>query len=383
MENNKMTPQKTEKAGGVFRTGLKRDLVLVVLLLVFILFPFAFAWITGGSPLEGPAKYWQGQLITFFILAVFAMSYDLVLGYSGILSFGHAAFFGGGAYAISIYYKHVVPVWLESGKFNLQVGNLDLTQAALFIIGILIVCVVVILIGLLFTVVSVRVKGVYFAMITLAMANALYMLVKATDFVKWTGADEGLHGVPFPAWINPNSHRLMFYFITLFFLAAMFLVMRRMVNSPTGRVLVAIRDNESRVSMIGYNPAVYRSVAFLFSGLVAGLAGAFNAIWNLGATPSMASALTTINALIITILGGMGTLIGPILGSAIWQFISQFFFEWFGARWPLVFGILFTLIVMFLPYGIVGTYRARKLGWSKAWKEGWKMMFALFKGKKS
>ena len=110
MENNKMTPQKTEKAGGVFRTGLKRDLVLVVLLLVFILFPFAFAWITGGSPVEGPAKYWQGQLITFFILAVFAMSYDLVLGYSGILSFGHAAFFGGGAYAISIYYKHVVPV---------------------------------------------------------------------------------------------------------------------------------------------------------------------------------------------------------------------------------------------------------------------------------
>ena len=161
----------------------------------------------------------------------------------------------------------------------------------------------------------------------------------------------------------------------------MYLIMRRIVNSPTGRVLVAIRDNESRVSMIGFNPAIYRSVAFMISGLVAGLAGALNAVWNLGATPSMASALTTINALIITILGGMGTLIGPILGAGIWQFISQFFFEWFGARWPLVFGILFVLIVMFLPFGIVGTWNLRKLGWKNAWKKGWKTLASLLKGK--
>ena len=97
--------------------------------------------------------------------------------------------------------------------------------------------------------------------------------------------------------------------------------------------------------------------------------------------PSMASALTTINALIITILGGMGTLIGPILGAGIWQFISQFFFEWFGARWPLVFGILFVLIVMFLPFGIVGTWNLRKMGWKNAWKKGWQKLFGLFRGK--
>ena len=381
MANKTLTPIAAEKTPGKFLSQLKRDSGLLAALIVFILFPFVFAWVTGGSPLVGPSKYWQGQLITFFILAVFAMSYDLVLGYSGILSFGHAAFFGGGAYAMAIFYKHVVPGWLASGKFHVQIGNIDLTQAALFIIALLIVCVVVILIGLLFTVVSVRVKGVYFAMITLAISNALYMLVKATDFVKWTGADEGLHGVPFPDWMNPNANRLAFYMLSLAFLAAMYLVMRRIVNSPTGRVLVAIRDNESRVSMIGFNPAIYRSVAFMISGLVAGLAGALNAVWNLGATPSMASALTTINALIITILGGMGTLIGPILGAGIWQFISQFFFEWFGARWPLVFGILFVLIVMFLPFGIVGTWNLRKLGWKKAWKKGWQKLFGLFRGK--
>jgi branched-chain amino acid transport system permease protein len=376
------TPPVAEKKRSKFAAMLKRDGWLLAALLVFILFPFVFAWVTGGSALQGPSKYWQGQLITFFILAVFAMSYDLVLGYSGILSFGHAAFFGGGAYTIAIFYKHVVPGWLASGKFNIQIGNLDLTQAVIFIIGLLLVCLVIFIIGLVFTVVSARVKGVYFAMISLAIANAFYLLVKATDFVKWTGADEGLHGVPFPEWMNPNINRLSFYMITLAFLAAMYLVMMRIVNSPTGRVMVAIRDNENRVSMIGYNPAVFRSVAFMISGLVAGLAGAFNAVWNLGATPNMASGLTTINALIITILGGMGTLIGPILGAGIWQFISQFFFEWFGARWPLLFGILFVLIVIFLPYGIVGTYRVRKQGWKNVWTQGWDALLGVIKVKR-
>jgi len=378
MTENNLKPTLAERKTGLFAAGLKRDAGLLVMLAIFVAFPFVFSWVTGGSPTAGPSKYWQGQLIAFFILAVYAMSYDLLIGYSGILSFGHAAFFGGGAYAMAIFYKHVVPGWLADGKFSIQIGSLDLTQLVIFLIAMLLVAVVVILIGLLFTIVSVRVKGVYFAMITLAMANALFILSKATDFVEWTGADEGLHGVPFPDWMNPNTHRLTFYFITLGFLVLMYLVMRRVVNSPTGRVMVAIRDNEDRVSMIGYNPAIYRSAAFLISGLVAGLAGAMNAVWNLGATPNMASALTTINALIITILGGMGTLIGPILGSGIWQLISLFFFDWFGPRWPLVFGILFVVLVIFLPYGVVGTYRMRR----NDIRAGWKRLLGLLTGKK-
>jgi len=377
MTDNTNSISSSGKSNGKFLLLMKKESGLLIALVLFALFPFVFAWVTGGSPTEGPSKFWQSQLINFFILAVFAMSYDLLIGFTGILSFGHAAFYGGGAYAIAIFYKHIAPVWIDKG-FNVAIGSLDLTQLVLFLVAILMVVLVVILLGILFTIVSVRVKGVYFAMITLAIANAIYMISKATDFVKWTGADEGLHGVPFPEWINPNTHRLMFYFITLAFLAIMFVVMRRIVNSPTGRVLVAIRENESRVNMIGYNPAVYRSVAFMISGMVAGLAGALNAIFNLGATPAMTSAAPTINALIITILGGMGTLVGPILGAGIWQFISQFFFDWFGPRWPLVFGVLFVLIVMFLPYGIVGTYRARKMGLSKAWKQGWKKIIAIF-----
>lgn len=351
---------------------------LLVMLAVFILFPFAFGWLTGTSPTTGPSKYWQGQMIVFFILAVYAMSYDLLIGYTGILSFGHAAFYGSGAYAMALFYKHVVPPILSAGTFRVRIGSLDFTEAILFIVAILLVCVVTLAIGVVFSAVAVRVKGVYFAMISLAMAEALYILAKATDFVKWTGADEGLHGVPVPDWINPNTHRLQFYFIALIFAVIIYLLLRRVVQSPTGRVMVAVRENESRVRMIGFNPGTYRSFAFLISGLVAGLAGALTSIWNLGATPSMIGALTTINALIITILGGMGTLIGPIIGAGIMQLIGQFFYQWFGPRWPLVFGILFIVLVMFLPYGIVGTYRLKKV----EWKQGWQRLLKLGATKK-
>jgi branched-chain amino acid transport system permease protein len=206
-------------------------------------------------------------------------------------------------------------------------------------------------------------------MLTLALGSAMHMLVKATDFHKWTGADEGLHGVPMPVWLNPTQNRLTVYFISLAFLVICYLLMKRMVNSPTGRVIIANRENEDRMRMIGYNPVTYRTIAFVSSSIFAGFAGALYSIWNASATPTMVSAVMTVNALIITILGGMGTLVGAILGAAIMQVISQFFYTWFGARWPLVFGILFILIVMFLPYGIIGTWRLKKndikAGWSR------------------
>lgn len=375
MADDQTTLEKVQKPQMKLWHWIKSHWPMLAMLGVFIIFPFAFGWITGSSPTLGPSKYWQGQLITFFILAVYAMSYDLLFGYTGILSFGHAAFYGGGAYTMALFYKHFVPKILAEGNFHIQIGSINFTEGLLFIFAIVLVILVTILLGLVFSMVSVRVKGVYFAMITLAMAEAVYILSKATDFVKWTGADEGLHGVPVPEWINPNSHRLQFYFIALIFLVVMYLVMKRIVQSPTGKVMVAVRENENRVRMIGYNPGTYRSVAFLVSGVIAGLAGGLTALWNLGATPNMTAAITTINALIITILGGMGTLIGPIIGAGIMQLIGQFFYQWFGPRWPLVFGILFIVLVMFLPYGIVGTYRLKKF----AWKQGWQRFIDLFK----
>lgn len=346
-------------------TTIKSEGVLLVFLVVLILFPFMMNLITGTGLNEGVTKFWQGQLIIFFIMAVFAMSYDLLMGFGGILSFGHAASFGGGAYAFGLLMKHVVPPIIRN--YRVVIGTVNITDAIVLLMVFLVVILVSILIGLIFAASSIRLKGAYFAMLTLALGSAMHILVKATDFHQWTGADEGLHGVPVPLWLNPTQNRLTVYFISLAFLIICYLLMKRMVNSPTGRVIIANRENEDRMRMIGYNPVTYRTIAFVSSSIFAGLAGALYSIWNTSATPTMVSAVMTINALIMTILGGMGTLVGPILGAAIMQTISQFFYTWFGARWPLVFGVLFILIVMFLPYGIIGTWRLRKNSINQGW----------------
>ncbi|HOR18339.1 MAG TPA: branched-chain amino acid ABC transporter permease [Brevefilum sp.] len=362
MANNPNTIKKNQVL-----SKIKGEGVLLGLLIVLILFPFVMSLITGKGVNEGVTKFWQGQLIIFFIMAVFAMSYDLLMGFGGILSFGHAASFGGGAYAFALLMKHVVPPVTQN--YRIMIASVDITDAIVLLVVFLVVLIVSILIGLLFAATSIRLKGAYFAMLTLALGSAMHMLVKATDFHKWTGADEGLHGVPVPVWLNPTQNRLTVYFISLAFLVICYLLMKRMVNSPTGRVIIANRENEDRMRMIGYNPVTYRTIAFVSSSIFAGFAGALYSIWNASATPTMVSGVMTVNALIITILGGMGTLVGAILGAAIMQVISQFFYTWFGARWPLVFGILFILIVMFLPYGIIGTWRLKKNdikgGWSR------------------
>lgn len=355
--------------------SLRGEWLGLAVILLLALFPFLFGWFTGTSVQDGPSKFWQGQLITFFIMAVYAMSYDLLIGYTGILSFGHAAFFGGGAYTMGLFLTHIGPKIM--GSYKITIGPADITEVLVLVAATLLVVVVVTLLGLLFSVVSARIKGVYFAMISLAMADAIHILSKATDFGKWTGADEGLHGVPVPMWINPTQHRLLFYFIALAFCVIMYLIARRMVDSPTGRVFVALRENESRVRMIGYNPVTYRTLSFVVAAVIAGLAGALFSLWNMGATPTMTSAVTTINALIMTILGGIGTLIGPILGAGLMQIVGQFFYQWFGARWPLVFGLIFIALVLFLPYGVVGTYRLKRL----EWKQGWQRLWGLVTGK--
>jgi branched-chain amino acid transport system permease protein len=344
---------------------ISNERVMIIFLILMIAFPFVMNLITGTGLNEGVTKFWQGQLIVFFIMAVFAMSYDLLMGYGGILSFGHAASFGGGAYAFALLMKHWAPTFIS--KYRILLGSVNITEWIVLLFVFLVVLLISILIGLLFSATSIRLKGAYFAMLTLAIGSALFILVKATDFHKWTGADEGLHGVPVPLWLNPTQNRLTIYFISLAFLFVCYLLMKRMVNSPTGRVIIANRENEDRMRMIGYNPVLYRTIAFVSSSIFAGLAGMLYAIWNTSASPSMISAVMTINALIMTILGGIGTLVGPILGAAIMQTISQFFYTWFGARWPLVFGILFILIVMFLPYGIIGTWRMKKRDLKNGW----------------
>ena len=348
-----------------FFFGLKNERPFLILIGLLAAFPFVMNLITGTGLNEGITKFWQGQLITFFVMAVLAMSYDILIGYGGILSFGHAASFGGGAYAFALLMKHWAPNFMET--YRITIGSVDITQILVLLFVFLIVFLVSVAIGLLFAATSIRLSGTYFAMLTLAISQAFYILIKSTDLHEWTGADEGLHGVPVPLWLNPTQNRLTVYFIALAFLLISYLVMRRITNSPTGRVIIANRENEDRMRMIGYNPVTYRTIAFVIASVFAGFAGALYAIWNTSASPTMISAVTTVDALIMTIMGGMGTLIGPVIGAGISQVIQQFFYTWFGARWPLVFGLIFILIVMFFPYGIVGTWQLKKANRQDGW----------------
>jgi branched-chain amino acid transport system permease protein len=310
-------------------------------------------WQKAGS---GYAKFWQGMIIQMLILGVYAMSYDILLGYTGLLSFGHAMFFGTGGYAIAI---------LIGRNFNWPLGW-----------ALLAVVVIALLQSLIFGILSLRVKGVYLAMVTLAFAEMFFILSEAGDFRQYTGADDGLHGFAIPAYLSPTDYRTTFYFLTLAFFVTVFLVARRLVDSPTGKVMVAIRENDERATMIGYNPLWFKLIAFMAAGVFASLAGALSAIYNISVTPAVLSAFRTIDALAMTIIGGVGTLVGPVIGAAIIQLLGYWLERWFGPSWTLIYGMIFILIVIFLPYGIVGTIRAR----SFRWRLGWKRWIQLLKG---
>ena len=320
---------------------LKSNGMGLALVIALALFPFALSLLSGEPVNAGAPKFWQGMLAQVFILAVYALSYDLLLGITGVLSFGHAMFFGGGAYVAGILLKH--------GRWEL-----------LPVVGAVIAVALVqsLLVGAL----SLRVKGVYYAMVTLAFAQMFFILAEASDFRELTGAEDGLQSIPVPAWLSPTNERLTFYFVTLAFCLMVYLIAKRVVDSPTGRILIAIRENEQRAQTVGFNTFAYKLIAMTLAGVLAALAGMMSALWNLSANPGMLASGTTINALLMTIIGGAGTLSGSLLGAGFLQLVGYWLNDAFGPRWPLLFGLVYIAIVLFLPYGIIGTWRMRRQG---------------------
>jgi branched-chain amino acid transport system permease protein len=327
---------------------IRKNFGYLLLLAALIILPYGLAWFTGEPLNKGLPLFTQGLMIQVFILAVFALSYDILMGHTGILSFGHALFFGTGAYTLGILVKY--------GHWSLPaaiVAVIVIAAIESFIIGVL----------------SLRVHGVYFAMVTLAFATVAFILVGATDFKQWTGAEDGLHGIPVPDAINPALHRTEFYFLALAFAVGVFLLVKLCVDSPSGRVWAAIRENEARATSIGYNTLMFKVQATIISGVIAALAGALDALWNLSATPQTMEVGTTINALLMAIIGGSGTIIGPMLGAGVLQLLGYLLNLWLGSVWQLVFGLIYILLVLFVPYGIVGTWRTRNLEWRAVWQE--------------
>jgi branched-chain amino acid transport system permease protein len=334
-------------------SGIRSGLGLIVVLLVMAALPFLIALLDGQSISSllaneaGQSKFIQNLLIEVFILAIFALSYDLIFGITGLLSFGHAMFFAVGAYLTGIMLKSFG--WGLLPTFGLLVVA-SIAQA------------------LLFSIVLPRVKGVTFALVTLGMAEVFHIVIQTREAAAHTGADIGLSGIPIPAFLNPAAERLRFYFLALGILVLMYILCRRFVDSPTGRVCIATRENEGRALMLGYNTFYFKLAALIVSSFMAALAGMMHAIYQPNISPHIASLSFTVSALLMVLIGGIGTLSGAIVGAAVVRLLTFYLDKLFGDASAFVLGVVYVLIVLFLPYGVVGTWKLKSFQWRSGWQ---------------
>jgi len=332
---------------------IRDNVPLLVVVALLSALPFIVA-LLDGQPLgdvlankAGNAKFIQGLMIEVFILAIFALSYDLVLGISGLLSFGHAMFFAVGAYLTGIMLKSFG--WSLLPTMGLMVLA-AVVQAALF------------------SLVLPRVHGITFALVTLGIAEVFHIVIKSREAGPYTGADVGLQGVIPPDFLNPSAERLRFYFIALAVTLLAYLLCRRFVNSPTGRVCIATRENEERARMLGYNTFYFKLVAMIVASITAGVAGMLHALFQPIISPAISSLTFTVNGLLMILIGGVGTLSGALVGAAIFRLMAFYLEKWFGGSASFILGATYVALVLFLPYGIVGTWQMRRYELRSGWR---------------
>jgi branched-chain amino acid transport system permease protein len=329
--------------------------VLTFMLLIAI--PFFIAWQTETSVCtRGRAFFWQSIFIDIFILAILSLSYNLMFGFAGVVSFGHAAFFGMGAYAVGLLMLHLEMAWWLAVLTALLIG---------------------VLIALIKGFVGLRIKGLYFALFTLAFAEVFFILAANRILVDITGAEDGFT-FDVPDFLNVTQNRLFFYYLALMAMVAAFLIIRRLMNSPTGRVLHALRENEERAQMLGYNTFYFKLTAIIIAGVLASGAGILRGIALKGASPNVLGLDFTITPLLMVIVGGLGTFAGPAVGAFSLHLLEQYLRDTvltigeteinIGERWALILGLVFILIVMVFPQGIVGTWYNKALNTRAGWR---------------
>jgi branched-chain amino acid transport system permease protein len=326
---------------------LRRRRTLLIAMVLAVAFPFVVSLIDGngfGGVLtneKGNALFLQGLVIEIIILALYAISYDLILGITGLLSFGHAMFFAVGAYTFGIVIK--------SFGFGL-VG------------AIVAVVIAAILQALLFAIIVPRVKGIAYGLVTLGISSMFWIVIQSTDLQRYAGAEIGLQGVKAPVWwLDTTAHRFVFYLVAVVTLLIVYLLYTRLVDAPLGRVLVAVRENEERAEMLGYRTFWFKLVALVVGSLTAAFAGVLHALHQSIITPNIAGLGFTVTALLIILIGGIGTLSGAIIGAAIYKLLQYYLNKWFGGISDLLIGVAYIAVVLYLPYGIVGTWRAKAL----------------------
>jgi branched-chain amino acid transport system permease protein len=277
-----------------------------------------------------------------WIFAIFGLGLNLLLGYTGMLSFGQATFFGSAAYVAGYLLKHyAVNVFLA-----LAVGTGVGALSAL-------------LVGYL----CVQRSGIYFIMLTFALNQLFYFI--AYQWTTVTGGEDGMPGIPRPVLLGIDFRDPLNYyvFVSVVFLTALWL-MKRVVESPLGRILQAIRENEVRAEAVGYNVARFKLLAFVIGGAFSGVAGVLYAML-FGIVPLEAiSFVFSGNVVFATLIGGSGSLYGPIIGSFVFIWLSESV-SLLWARWPLLLGVAFVIVVLFLRGGVVEAW-SRFLLWQSS-----------------
>jgi branched-chain amino acid transport system permease protein len=307
---------------------------------VLVVFAAAFFVPAAGS------RYYTFLANDVVIWALFATSLNLLVGYTGLVSFGHAAYFGIGAYTTGILMKTAgLPFVLAFPAAGLAAG----------------------LFALVFGFFCVRLTRIYFAMLTLAFAQIVWAIC-----FKWnevTGGEQGMPEIPYPSfdWVERVAPWVpfvggyktseYFYFLSLLLVAASLWLLRRVVGSPFGRMLTTIRENPERAEFIGVNVRRYELAAFVVAGAFAGLSGGLFGIFNRGVFPDFAYWTKSSEVLIMTLLGGMGTFIGPALGALVLIWLNQQIVS-YTQYWPLILGTILVVLLFVFPGGIAGALEA-------------------------
>jgi branched-chain amino acid transport system permease protein len=302
-------------------------------------FAIILAFLT-AAPLVLP-EFWRRFVTEILIWGLLAMSSDILIGYTGMVSFGHSAFFGLGMYGAAAALLAVKPanLWLA-----LMCGLAAAAAVAVFVAFF-----------------ATRLRDIYFAITTLVFSQIFYVII-----FTWTEVTGGENGLNFsrPALSIPGLFSVPFTTETLhwFVLAVVttsFLLLRRVTQSPFGMVLQAIRENEPRARAIGYSVERYKIVAVMLSGLFAGLAGVLYAVQNKFAAPDFVFFLVSGEVVIFNVMGGMGTLVGPVVGAAFFLLLREGLSRYFTEYYLIPVGIIFTAMVIFMPQGILGFAKRR------------------------
>jgi branched-chain amino acid transport system permease protein len=292
------------------------------------------------APLVLPV-FWQKFLTEILIWGLLAMSSDILIGYTGMVSFGHSAFFGLGMYGAAAALLMVSP------------PNLVLAVAC----GLVAAAAVSAFVAYF----STRLRDIYFAITTLIFSQIFYVVI--FTWTEVTGGENGLSfrrpalGIP-GIWSTPFTNQTMHWFV-LAVVAGSYLLLRRIMRSPFGMVLQSIRENEPRTRAIGYPVERYKIVAVMLSGLFAGLAGVLYAVQNRFAAPDFVFFIVSGDAVIFNVMGGIGTLVGPIVGAATFLLLREGLSRLFGDQFPYLIplGFIFIAIIIFMPQGLLGFAR--------------------------